>query len=233
MSLSKESAPKSRSNCVDCLNRDNKIFCGLEDAAMVAIDKAKITNHYKRGQYVFYAGNQPAGLYCVSTGVVKLEAEGANGNGHILRVVQAGGGLGYRSLFAEEPYEANAVVHDDATICLIPKTAITELMEKHPKVAMKMLQQVSRELHSAEARLCGQTDKNAGERIAEAVIFLKENFADQNWTRKEIAEWAGTTPETVMRFLATLEDDGVIEQKGRKIEILNRTELFHRANLSF
>jgi CRP-like cAMP-binding protein len=76
-------------------------------------------------------------------------------------------------------------------------------------------------------------DKAAPERIAEAVLFLKENFADQSWTRKDIAEWAGTTPETVMRTLADFEEEGLIAQIGRKIEVRNKRALLDRANLKF
>jgi len=223
---------KSRS-CDTCETRSESIFCSLPPDALEIINKSKILNHYRRGQYVFYSGNMPPGLYCVSSGVIKLEVEGPTGNGHILRVVQGGGVLGYRSLFAEESYEASAVVQDDAVICLIPKSAVLELVERHPNVAMKLLSQVSKELRSAEARFCAQTDKNASERIAEALLFLKDKFAEQTWTRKEISEWAGTTPETVMRSLAEFEDEGLIEQKGRKITIVKKSTLMERANLSF
>jgi CRP-like cAMP-binding protein len=92
---------------------------------------------------------------------------------------------------------------------------------------------VSKELRAAEGRLCAHSDKNAAERVAEAVLFLREKFPSQNWTRKEIAEWAGTTPETVMRSLADFETRGLIEQVGRKINILDRSALVKEANLIF
>jgi CRP-like cAMP-binding protein len=203
----------------------------LPDAALEILDKSKILNTYKRGQSIFYSGNYPAGLYCVNSGVVRLENSSSSGNTHILRVVQAGGILGYRSLFAEESYEASAVVHEDAVVCMIPKNALGELMKAYPEVGLKFLSQISKELRSAESRMCGLTDKNASERIAESLLFLKENFSTQTWTRKEIAEWAGTTPETVMRTLADFEDQKLIELKGRKITVLNKNALVEKANL--
>ena len=217
--------------CKNCNSRKGNIFCDLPDKALELLDQSKVTNNYKRGQFIFYAGNSPAGLYCINSGVVKLENEGPNGNGHILRVVQGGSVLGYRSLFADEPYEAAAVVHEDATVCLIPKPAILSLLATYPEVGLKLLSVVSKELRAAEGRLCSQSDKNAAERVAEAVLFLREKFPSQNWTRKEIAEWAGTTPETVIRTLADFETRGLIEQKGRKINVLNKSALTKEANL--
>jgi CRP-like cAMP-binding protein len=220
-----------KKDCAKCEGRKTNVFCDVPDQALSILDKAKIVNHYKKGQTIFYSGNFPAGLYCVSSGVVRLENSGSSGNNHILRVVQGGGILGYRSLFADEAYEASAVVHEDATICLIPKTAITEILKSYPEVGLKLLSQVSKELRAAEARMCGLTDKNASERIAESLLFLKDNFKEQTWTRKEISEWAGTTPETVMRTLSDFADQKIIELKGRKINVLNKSALSEIANL--
>ena len=70
------------------------------------------------------------------------------------------------------------------------------------------------------------------ERIAEALLFLRENFQDKNWTRKEISEWAGTTTETVIRTLADFEKEGLIEQTGRLITISKRDKLLAKARIS-
>lgn len=222
----------SPTHCDKCESRKTNVFCGLPPEGVQVLDTAKVTNVYKRGQYIFYEGNFPSGLYCVNDGVVKLETAGSSGNNHILRVVPEGGMLGYRSLFADEPYRTSALVHEDAKICFIPKFAILQLAEKYPDIAMKFLMRISKELRQAEDRLCGLTDKNAAERIAESVLFLRDNFPEQTWTRKEIAEWAGTTPETVMRTLADFEEKGYIEQKGRRIVIKDKQTLLEIANLT-
>jgi len=223
---------KRSSDCRNCESRPKNVFCDLPDEALDLLDRHKIVNHYKRGQAIFHTGSLPSGLYCVNSGVIRLEASGSTGNNHILRVVQSGGILGYRSLFANEAYEASAVVHEDSQVCQIPKPAVSELLAKFPAVGLKFLAYVSKELRHAEDRLCGMADKNAAERIAEALLFLKQNFADQTWTRKEIADWAGTTPETVMRTLADFADQDIVALQGRRIEILDRDALVAKANLS-
>ena len=93
---------KRNKDCKNCESRRENVFCDLPDQALEILDKSKMLNNFKRGQFVFYAGNFPSGLYCVNSGVIRLETTGSSGNNHILRVVQAGGILGYRSLFANE-----------------------------------------------------------------------------------------------------------------------------------
>lgn len=83
----------------------------------------------------------------------------------------------------------------------------------------------------AEEKWVGQMDKGAPERVAEALVFLQDHFSQQQWTRREIAQWAGTTPETVIRTLAQFEKDGLIDQSdGRNIRILSKERLIARMN---
>jgi CRP-like cAMP-binding protein len=215
-----------------CGSRENNVLCSLERDSVEEINRAKIQCKFKKGQSIFMAGNTPPGLYCISSGVVKLETPGINGDGHILRMMKAGDVLGYRSLFANEPYTASAVVVEDVEACLIPRERLTELCEKSPQLTLEFLKYISTELRKAEERLVAMVDKDATERVAEALLFLKENFANPTWTRREIAEWAGTTPETVMRTLAAFEDEGLIRQEGRRIEIVDRESLISRACLA-
>ncbi len=220
-------------HCMTCTKKTGNFFSVLPQDALNLIDQGKITKRVKKGETLFLSGNDPNGVYCINAGTVKLETEGPQGTGHILRVVQSGGMLGYRSLFADEPYQATAIAIEDATICHIPKSTFLNVVQKFPELSLKLLTHVSKELGSAENRMIKMTDQSATERIAESLLFLKENFEHQPWTRKEIAEWAGTTPETVMRTLAQFESQGFIKQSGRKIEITNRNSLIELANLVF
>lgn len=180
---------------------------------------------------VFYAGNEPLGLYTVGRGLIKLELISPTGSAHTLRFIGPGGVLGYRSLFANEPYQANAVAMEDSELCFIPKNEIFKLFDDHPEVAMNLMTYLAKDLRFAEEKWLDQMDKGAAERVAESLLFLQHDFSHQNWTRREIAEWAGTTPETVIRALAQLEKEGIIDQSdGRSIKILNRAKLSIKNN---
>lgn len=211
--------------------KGKSIFCDLPSDADHMLDQYKSTNHYKRGQSIFYSGNTPNGLYCVNQGTVRMEVDGPLGKGHILRLVGPGGAFGYRALFADEPYYASAVAHDDCEVCVLSKEGVAELIKKFPVVAVRLLQKVSQDLRRSEQRFCGMTDKTATERVAESLLYLKQQFSENSWTRKDIADHAGTTPETVIRTLADFEKDGLIEQKGRSIKITKQAQLAEIAQL--
>lgn len=215
-------------HCVSCEGRvSNSVFCNLEGEPLRILDSNKSVNLFKKNQYVFYAGSQPGGLYCINSGIVRLESDSKSGASHIHRVVSKGGILGYRSLFANEDYTSSAYVQEDAVVCYIPKHAIFELITKYPEIGFAFLSHVSKDLRSAESRHRNLMDDEAPKRVAETLLQLKKNFPEINWTRKEIAEWADTTPETVMRCFADFKKRGFIEVDGRKVEILSQKALLH------
>lgn len=215
-------------SCHNCGMRFDSLLCSDPDVRSV-IDRAKVVTRYKGGQVVFYAGNIPLGIFTIQTGVVKLEAISSTGTAHTLRLVGPGGALGYRSLFANETYHANAVAVEDSELCFIPKSDIMNLFKSHPETAMRLLGHLSKDLRQAEEKWMDQMDKGASERIAEALLFLQDHFQNQAWTRREIAQWAGTTPETVIRTLAQFEKEGLIDQKdGRQIHVISVENLKSR-----
>ncbi|AHI06390.1 transcriptional regulatory protein [Bdellovibrio bacteriovorus W] len=217
-------------SCSACGMKADSLLCSSPDV-LLAVEKVRTSCHYKAGQVIFYSGNMSLGIFTIQSGLVKLEAVSPNGAAHTLRLVGAGGALGYRSLFANEPYHASAIAVEDCELCFIPKAEIMSIFAAHPHLAMKLLTHVSKDLRMAEEKWVGQMDKGAPERVAEALVFLQDHFSQQQWTRREIAQWAGTTPETVIRTLAQFEKDGLIDQSdGRNIRILSKERLAARMN---
>lgn len=220
---------KPASSCEICGQRLSNVICSSAPEVSKILDIVKVRTIFKPNQIIFYQGNEPLGLYTISAGLVKLESLSAEGQSHTLRYVGPGSALGYRSLFANENYHATASAIEPTEICFIPKSTVMEIFTKFPQAAIRILQVLSKDLRLAEEKWTDQMDKDASQRIAEALIFLQEHFTHQNWTRREIAEWAGTTPETVIRTLAQFEKSGLIDQsEGRNIIIKDKSKLIEK-----
>jgi CRP-like cAMP-binding protein len=218
-----------KETCDNCDSRSSSILCASPEVSAL-IDKIKVKCKYKHGQSIFMEGNEPLGLFALQSGLVKLEVNSSEGNSHTLRLIGPGGVIGYRSLFAGEPYKANAIAVEDTELCFIPKNELLDIFAKHPEASLRFMEFICKDLRQAEEKWIDQIDKGAPERVAEAILFLQDHFKDQQWTRKEIAQWAGTTPETVMRTLSQFEKEGLIDQSGRKIIILKREKIQEKAH---
>lgn len=212
-------------DCEQCLSESNGFLKCASLEVLGEISEAKTVKTYPKGSHVFLNGDEADGVYCISEGVIKVYYSGEAGKDHLLRVAGRGDILGYRAMLSGEPYKASAIVAENATACFIPKQTFNESIIKDPQMAITLLTKLSKEFGGAESRLSAVTDKEAARRVAESLLFLKTSFPKHPWTRKDIAEWASTTPETVMRVLAKFTDKGYIKSEGRRIVLVDETSL--------
>lgn len=231
----------SRPECNSCSSRLLGVFCQLQDESLEEFTQHKTTNHYKKGQVIFYEGNQAYGLYCVYEGRVKLYKSGIDGRQQIVRIAGPGDLLGYRSLFADEPYHATAEAIEDADICCIDKNAFFPVLTKNPALALNLIKKLARELRQAEDLATSIAQRSVRERMAELLLMLKEAYGkptkqggmrlDIHLSREEMAEMIGITQETAIRLLSEFKKEGLIDVKERDITILNSKALVDTAGL--
>lgn len=230
----------SKTECQSCASRLMGVFCDLKGEALEDFNRNKTTNSYKKGQVVFYEGNQAYGIYCILEGRVKLYKTGVDGRQQIVRISGAGDLVGYRSLFADEPYHATAEALEESTICCIDKNAFFPVLSKHPTLAFNIIKKLSRELRSAEDLATSIAQRSVRERMAELLLMLKETYGkpgkkgvriDLKLSREELAEMIGITQETAIRLLSEFRQDGLIEVHERDITVLNTKGLLDTARL--
>lgn len=225
-------------SCNDCTNTEG-VLCALSDENKTFMSERKGDNFYKKGQAIFYEGNHANGLFCIHSGKVKLSKLGEDGKEQIVRFAKTSDILGYRSLLSDEPYQATATVMEDSYICLVSKEKFMTLMETDSKLSLNVIKLLSQDLKGAEQLLINIAQKSVKERIAEALVILKNIFGftddgktlDVNLTRAEIADMAGTTTETTIRTLAQLNTEGYIALTGKKIEIMDFKGLVRQASM--
>ncbi|MFS4457785.1 Crp/Fnr family transcriptional regulator [Bdellovibrio sp. HCB2-146] len=183
------------------------------------------SSRFKRGDVIYHVGDEPQNIYFVESGLVGLALWGESGKDHLVRLFHQGDIFGHRTLFAREKYHATATVIDASTVRVLSKDQMRSLMKGNCDLAEKLLELLAKELRQAELRQMTLSEKEAPQRIAEAVVYLKELHPSYDWTRQEIADFCGTTTATVIRTLARFVDEGLIQQEGREIRILNREAL--------
>lgn len=230
----------SQMDCKTCTKRFTSVFCKVENDSIEQINDEKICTPYKKGQTIFHEGARPFGIYCVNYGKIKLSKFGDDGKEQILRLVKAGDLLGYRSLLSQDRYNGSAVALEDSGVCFIPKELFMGILQKDGVLSMEIMKLLSDDLRKAELSITHLAQKSVRERLAEALLFIKETygFESDNQTinlrlsREELANLVGTATETVIRLLSELKADHVISLEGKKIKILDLVELVEIANLN-
>lgn len=222
----------------DCDVSHKRIFSTLNSEELEQLDQAKVCLFFKKGQSVFNEGSYPLGLYCLDAGKVKLEHSGDEGKMQIVRMKKAGDLLGYRALFCSEKYNASAVAIEDTNLFFIPKDTFFEVLKRNHRLSLDMLKLLAHDLRTAENHLTELAQKPVRERLAKALLFLKETYGLEQdeatinvlLSREEIADFVGTATETAIRLLSEFKQDGIIEFIGKKIRIINLRKLNNMAH---
>lgn len=206
---------------------------------LITIDEHKSCIPYKKGQIIFNEGNYPLGVYCINKGKVKLAHAGQDGKEQIVKLAKEGDVLGYRSMLSSERYNASAIALEDTHICFISKEVFFSLLRKNPTLSLEIIRMLALELRLTENRLTDIAQKPVRERMAEALLFLKETygFEKDNATisvvlsREDIANLVGTATETAIRLLSEFKHDKIVVFVGKKIKILDMDKLVKTANI--
>ena len=234
---------KVENSCENCASRSKGVFCELNSSELKDVSEHKVTNVYKKGQTLFVQGNHPFGLYCISSGNIKVTKVGADGKESIVRIATAGDVLGHRSLFTDQFYTATATALEDTKVCFLDKKFIMKVIQEKPSVSMNVIEKLSTDMGAAENKLSSLHKKNVRERLAELFLLLKESHGvtqddgrtliNLKLTREEMATMIGTANETLIRFISEFKEAGLIEQEGKKIFIANEAELIEWANVPY
>lgn len=227
--------------CSHCANRGAGVFCALDAVAVKKLDSAQTENLFKKGQVLFYEGNPAIGVYCVSSGEVKLSKMGAGGRPQILGIVGPGTLMGHRSLLINKPHGMTAEALVDCRVCFFEKKFFLDLLNHEPSVSFEVLKKLSQDLDAVEDRLLDMVEKPVPVRLARLLLMLKEVHGRPGpkgvvltlgLTREEIAEMIGTTQETTIRLLSQFKRKGILRLDKRSIVLVDIPALLNIARLS-
>lgn len=223
--------------CEDCNSKIHSVFHSVNRISLQELFKHKICTIYKKGQYIFNEKGFPQGLFCITKGKVKLCVTGSDGKEQILRLANSGDIIGYTAMLAKERYHCSAVALEDSSICIIEKNFFLEFVQNHPELLLEFIKKMTGDLNVADEKIVSLSQKNVRERMAEALLFFKTTYGinekDQTLnivlTREEIASYVGTSMESAIRLLSEFNQEGIIKLTGKKIKILNISELIKKA----
>ena len=222
-------------DCNPCLTDPNSVFAGLSISEREEVFKNHNCAFFKKGELIYKEGDKPSGLLCLSKGKVKIFKEGIGGREQIVRMAKPIGFIGYRALFAEENYIASAMALEDASVCIIDKDKLFQIIKTSPSFAMTIIKSFATELGFSNNRTVTLTQKHIRGRLAEALLFLVDTygFEDDGITikvylpREDLANISNMTTSNAIRTLSLFANENVIELDGRKIKVLEHQSLKH------
>jgi CRP-like cAMP-binding protein len=196
------------------------------------VSDSKISKKIKKGETLFEEGDKLNGIYCVRGGVSKLAKLSPNGKDQIVKLAAKGEVIGQRSVIAEEQVNLSATAVSDMEVCFIPKEGIVNTLHTNPNFSLEVLRHMAHDLKEADDVIVNMSQKTVKQRIAEAFLYLKNNFGEDadgflaiTLSREDIANVVGTATESCIRIISEFRKKGLLKTSGKKIGIADQKKL--------
>lgn len=221
-------------SCQSCKTRTNGFFCQLSAAATADFNTAKSSASYPAGAVLFLEKQDPRGVFVICAGQVKLSISSSGGKTLILRIAKAGEILGLMATLSGTPYEVTAETLHPCQVAFVRREDFMRFISKHPEAYEGVVKQLS----SLYSGACEQLrtvvlSASASEKLARLLLEWSSETKECTpttqvklpLTHEEIAEFIGTTRETVTRTLSEFKNRKLVAWQGSTLTISNRPAL--------
>ena len=206
------------------------IFSDMNKEQRSWLSRLSVEHHVKLGQFMYSEGDQLEYFYVVGEGRLKILKHSPSGKDVIVAFSGPGEILGNVLLSSDKPHSYSAQAVLDTRVLAIKSDDLLAFLSSDPEVGFKVLRRilivVGQRLTSALGRLVGFAAERAEHRLAYTLLTLSLEFGNPlPFMREEVAQMAGTTTETAIRFVSRLKKAGVVRALRRKILIIDQTKL--------
>jgi CRP/FNR family transcriptional regulator len=202
------------------------IFSRLSKDELIELAYLAVERSFKAGEFIFWEGDSPDWFYIVAEGQVKALKHSSLGKEFIIAFFGPGEMFGEVAVFENKPYPASAQAVGQTRVLGIKREDFLSFLTSHPEVALRIINILGGRLREAQSRLRDFAGERVEQRLARTLLMLSSKLGSTlPFTRQEIADMAGTTTETAIRFMSRLRERGIIRSVRGKTVILDETKL--------
>jgi CRP-like cAMP-binding protein len=214
--------------------KTDSILVGLPTKEFRLLKQEMQRLQIKKGNIVYREGSYSKGAYILRKGKVKIYQTNKDGKEQIAYIYRKGEIMGYRPLICEGPHPVSAATLEDCVISFIPRNVFLNALNESPVLARRLLTNLTHEFTVWINKLTLFAQQPVKERVALSLLIIHEKYKKEgkgklpviiNLSREDIANYVGTTIETLVRIFRNFKDEKIIETSGRKIIILKPKEL--------
>lgn len=182
----------------------------------------------KSGTFLFYEGDYPDHVYLVRSGKVRLSKMTAEGREFSVHLKQRDELVGEVGLFNEMAISVSAEVIEEAVLVRFDRHTLEVLFRENGEIAVAFMKWFARHTQSTQAKfrdliLCGKTGA-----FYSTLIRFSNSYGIQSddgilinvqLTNQDIANYIGTTRESVNRMINDLKKTNIVSMKNGHIQL--------------
>lgn len=215
--------------CIQCGKRSciNNIplLSNLTDEEASKISKGVTNTFFKKGDYLFRAGEKANRLVILCHGKIKLFKTNSEGKEQIIYIMSDGDFFGAFNLLKEDEFDLDAVAIEDSDVSLLAKSEFDKIILSNPEITLKVFEKAYERIIKAEALVERLSINNLDMKVAGLLVHLAQEYGvpikmgvliKLSISREEMGSYAGIARETMSRKLNQFQEMGFIEFKSKK-----------------
>jgi CRP-like cAMP-binding protein len=215
---------------------DAPCFKSLSQVEMDLIQNSKTQVSFRKGENLTKQGTFVSYVLFVLNGLSRQYIEGYGGKNYNISIIQPGEFVGLAAVFDRSTFSYTTTAITDTQAALIEKEAIAQVMRANGEFSFDILKRYCKQNSSLFDSLDAVMFKQINGRMASTILYLnklKDVYPDLHGqlSRKDLADFAGTTVETAVKVLKGFEKDRYIQLNDKEILILNLPGLIELSRL--
>lgn len=211
------------------LLRSVPLFSDLEEAELERFSRVAVARSFPAGTRVFHEGDHSDACYIVRDGSFRVTREHSDGRAITLATLSTGDIFGELAMLDGEVRSASVEALGDGELLALPAGEVRALLARHPEITVKLIAALVRRLRTANERISRQSFQTVPSRVAGVLLQLVAEESPGSgepgevtirMNQADLAQLAGTSRESVSRFLADLERAGIVQPGRGRVTVL-------------
>jgi CRP/FNR family transcriptional regulator len=211
------------------LLRSVPLFADLEADELEHFSRVAVPRSFPTATRVFHEGDHSDACYIVRSGSFRVTREHSDGRAITLATLGTGDIFGELAMLDGEVRSASVEAISDGELLALPGGEVRALLGRHPEITVKLVAALVRRLRAANERISRQSFQTVPSRVAGVLSQLVAEEGQRvedgsevtiRMNQADLAQLAGTSRESVSRFLAELERSGVVRPGRGRVTVL-------------
>ena len=199
------------------------LFSNVTDLDFGLLAESLIERRFAKGTVIVEEGLPGDYMYFIREGRVKVTMASGDGRERIASLLEAGDFFGDTALIDLRPRSASATALEATTVLAISRSTFLQLLRRSAELSLEIIRNLVGRLREADDKataLCFLGVKDRTRRAIEELVRSSGEFRPSAWsppvTHQQLADFVGSSRETVTRALQELKRDGAVEQRGKR-----------------
>ena len=201
-------------------------LCSEEEARLITENQNELT--FNAGEVIVRQGSFISQYVFVKSGLLKVVLEGRNEKNTLLQFINKNKFVGLSIVGNPNTYPFTIAAVVDSKVCFVRHDILSRIMKQNLRVNELLLKNLADEHKFLYQKIDTLSNRNNHGKLASAIMYITNGDFNidilNRISRKELAELAGISLESLNKILSDLRHEKVIEINDKKITI-NKPDL--------